>query len=97
MKWIIAILTLLLLALQYRLWVGEGSLAHVSSLKQELAEQRKKNDELRARNAMLDARVRELKEGLDSVEELARDQLGMTREDETFFLVIDKKESSGSQ
>ncbi len=90
MKWIVLFLSVLLAGLQYRLWVGEGSLAQNNALLTQLEAQQAKNDTLQARNELLDARVQELKNGLDTIEELARSELGMVKENETFFLVIDQ-------
>lgn len=89
MKWLMAILVILLLLLQTRVWVGDGSLAEVHRLSQELEQQQEKNRKLRERNLALEAEVKDLKQGLESVEERARSELGMTREDETFYQVIE--------
>ena len=90
MKWIIALLIILLVALQARLWIGEGSLAQISALSEQLEKQSAKNAALKARNDQLDARVKELKAGMDAVEELARGELGLVKENETFFMVIEQ-------
>ena len=83
-------LVLLLLILQYRLWVGEGSLGEVSALRQQVDKQRKENIRLMERNRALDAEVIDLKKGLDAIEERARNELGMTKKDEVFYQVIDE-------
>ena len=85
MKWLWVISLALLAALQYRLWVGEGSLAHVAQLKQEIAEQQRENEKLLERNRVLTAEVIELKQGLETFEERARHELGMVKEGETLF------------
>lgn len=90
MRWLIAILILLLTGLQYRLWIAPGSFAEVAALKRELAEQQVRNDRLAGRNALLAEEVRELKQGLGAVEARARSELGMIREGETFYLVVEK-------
>ncbi len=90
MKWLYALLTILLIMLQYRLWVGEGSLAQVWQLKQGIAQQRAANDTLSARNAQLEAEVLDLKDGNAAVEERARSQMGMIHKDETFYLIIEE-------
>jgi cell division protein FtsB len=84
-KWLWPVALILLAGLQYRLWVGEGSLAHVTQLKQEISEQAQVNEQLRERNRSLTAAVKELKQGLETVEERARHELGMIREGETLF------------
>lgn len=81
------VLGVLLLLLQGRLWVGEGSLAEVRRIKQQIAIQQEENRMLHARNELLRAEVIDLKSNLYAVEERARTELGMIREGETFFLL----------
>lgn len=88
-RWLILVLIALLLGLQYKLWVGDGSLAEVWQLRQSLAEQRKENESLAERNAALEAEVKDLKQGLDAVEERARAELGMIKEDEVFYQIVE--------
>ena len=92
MKWIAAILLILLVVLQYKLWVGQGSLAEVSRLKQAIEKQKAENAEQRERNDALDAEVQDLKKGVEAIEERARSELGMIKKDETFFQIIDEQE-----
>jgi len=89
MKTLWAIMVVLILLLQVRLWVGEGSFAQVWSLEQSIAEQRAENSELAARNERLYAEVRNLRTRESALEERARMNLGLIREDETFFLVVE--------
>jgi len=83
--WLFVVLILLLGGLQYRLWVGEGSLAQVSSLNKQIDNQRSENQRLMERNRVLEAEVMELKQGMETVEERARHELGMVKEGETLF------------
>jgi len=83
-----AILATLLVALQYPLWIGKGSWLRVWELDRSLAAQKGETAKLKARNDALDAEVRDLKEGLEAVEERARLELGMIRKDETFYQVV---------
>ncbi len=83
--WLFVVLILLLAGLQYRLWVGDGSLAQVTELKRQIAEQQGENQRLLERNRILEAEVLELKSGLETVEERARHELGMLKEGETLF------------
>lgn len=78
----------MLIGLQFRLWTGEGSLAHVHQLEQKLAIQKSTIDQLSERNNDLAAKVVDFKMGMDGVEERARHELGMIRKGETFFLVM---------
>lgn len=90
MKWIIATLSVLLLLLQFKLWVGGGSFAEVYQLHQAIDEQQQENAKLEERNLALEAEVADLKHGMDAVEERARVELGMVKDSETFFRVIDR-------
>ncbi|MES9814076.1 MAG: cell division protein FtsB [Candidatus Thiodiazotropha sp.] len=88
MRVVVAILVGLLLFLQYRLWVGEGSLAEVNNLKQEISLLQKELVGLRERNRALQAEVEDLRSGQTAIEERARSELGMIKEGETFYQVI---------
>lgn len=88
MKWLIAILIILFASLQYRLWVGEGSLAHQAALEKQIEQQKAENNRLRERNAVLAREVDDLKSGLEAIEERAREQMGMIKEGETFFMLV---------
>ncbi len=85
MKWFWAFLILVFIGLQYRIWVGEGSLAEVWNMKAKIHQQSLENQLLRERNVQLKAEVADLKKGLKAVEERARSELGMVKEDETFY------------
>lgn len=89
MKWIVAILLCLLAGLQFRLWVGEGSLAEKTRLAREIDLQESENLALRERNRQLAVEVNELKTGRDGLEERVRYDMGMIKEGETFFMVVD--------
>ena len=89
MKWLLAILVTILLMTQYRLWVGEGSLAEVTRLQRQLDEQREKNAALARANRQLLREVRSLKEGTDGVEAKARYDLGLIKEGESLFIFLD--------
>jgi|OM-RGC.v1.030504851 cell division protein FtsB len=90
MRWLTLILLVLLAGLQFRLWVGEGSLAHRAELNRQLQQQEEENQALRDRNQRIATDVESLKTNLDSIEEKARADLGMIKQGETFYLVIDK-------
>lgn len=84
------ILLIILIWLQIRLWVGEGSLAHKAELDQQIEQQREENQRLQDRNDEIAKDVTSLKNDLDSIEEKARKDLGMIKKGETFYLVIDE-------
>ena len=88
MKWLIVILVLLLAGLQYRLWIGEGSLAQRVELQVKIEQYEAENDALRQRNRILALEVEALKNGLEGVEERAREQMGMIGKGETFYMIV---------
>jgi cell division protein FtsB len=88
---VLLILVVLLGWLQYRLWVGQGSLQELHQLHRAVDRQSAEVVELQARNQDLRAEVDDLREGRDAVEERARSDLGMIRKKETFFLVVEEE------
>lgn len=96
MRVLIAILVVLFLLLQHRLWFGDSSLVKVWRLEQRIEELRAENKALGERNRALEAEVRDLKKGVAAIEERAREELGMIKEGETFFQVIEEEQRSGS-
>jgi cell division protein FtsB len=80
-----AIFAVLILALQYPIWLGKGGWLRVRELDRQVEAQKKVNAGLVTRNAALDADVRDLKQGYEAIEERARSELGMIRNDEVFF------------
>jgi cell division protein FtsB len=82
-------LLLLLVILQITLWFGGGGLLELWQQHQEVEAQRDENARLRERNEALNAEVLDLKQGLDAVEEHAREDLGMVREGEVFYQVVE--------
>ncbi len=86
---LLALALLLAIALvQYPLWLGKGSWLRVWEVDQKLRAQGETNQKLQSRNAVLDAEVRDLKQGVEAVEERARSELGMVRQDEIFFQIL---------
>ena len=88
MRFLNGFLILMLLSLQFRLWVGEGSVGHIVALNEKIQDQQLVNKKLQERNALLAAQVVDLQQGYESIEEYARSQLGMVKPDETFYLVV---------
>ena len=84
-------LAVLILLLQYPLWLGKGGWLRVWDLDRQVQGQKDQNARLQRRNATLDAEVRDLKQGLEAVEERARYDLGMVKQDEVFFRIVDSK------
>ena len=82
-------LAVLIALIQYPLWLGKGSWFRVWEVDQQIRAQRQANRQLQARNNALEAEVRDLKVGLDAIEERARSELGMIKQDEIFFQVLE--------
>ncbi|MGI9279090.1 MAG: septum formation initiator family protein [Endozoicomonas sp.] len=82
-------LLLALVALQIHLWMGEGSVAEMVAIKKQIDLQDRENDRLYRRNRLLATEVIELQNGLQTLEEQARLDLGMIKKDETFYLIYD--------
>lgn len=81
-------LVLLLVALQYRLWFGDNSLPEYWHLQEEVARQAETNEKLQQRNQVLIADIEDLREGEIALEERARNELGLIKQDETFFRLV---------
>ena len=87
MRWLAAAFALGIVALQAPMWFGKGGWLAVRDLDRQVAAQRAHNEKLKARNDALEADVRDLKTGTEAIEERARSELGMIRQDEVFFQV----------
>jgi cell division protein FtsB len=85
LRWLALVFVVLIAALQYPMWLGKGGWLQVRELDRQLAAQHAANEKLRVRNEALDAEVRDLKTGFEAVEERARSELGMVKQDEVFF------------
>ncbi len=91
MKLIVAILFVLLLWLQYKLWLGDGGIPEVLELEQEIESVQAEVNTLKERNKALDAEVIDLKKGIEAIEERARSEMGMIKKDEIYYQVIDSE------
>jgi cell division protein FtsB len=89
LRWVLLVLALILAALQVRLWVGEGSLGEITVLRREIREQQLELERLRERNRALQAEVEDLKRGLEAIEERARSEMGMIKEGEVFYQIVE--------
>jgi cell division protein FtsB len=90
MRLITLALAALLLLIQFPLWLGKGGWLRVSDMEAQVAVANKKNMELKARNAKLESEVRDLKDGTGAVEERARYELGMVKQNEIFVQIVRK-------
>jgi cell division protein FtsB len=88
MKWLAAALAVAVLLLQYRVWFSEDGVHEVTRLKRAVATQQAENEVLAERNKQLAAEVRDLKTGMEALEERARSDLGMIARNETFYQVV---------
>jgi cell division protein FtsB len=86
---LIAFLAVLLAALQYQLWYGRGGIGDLALLHSARDAKALENRRLRERNRVLEAEIADLKSGLEAIEERARTEMGMIREDEVFYQIIE--------
>lgn len=88
MRALLAILLVVLILLQMKMWFGEGGYRDVRRLQERVSQQAVENEALAQRNRELEADVEDLRQGLDAVEERARNELGMIRQSEKFYQVV---------
>ena len=89
-KFINSVLLILLLLIQYGIWVGQSNIGAYLTLNDEVAEQRAENHRNKERNQVLYAEINDLRHGQEAIEERARNELGMIREGEIFYRVIEE-------
>lgn len=90
MRSLVAFLLLIIVLLQHKLWFGDGNLREIRQYQQRIKELKREGARLSERNEALEAEVIDLKKGLEAVEERARRDLGMIKEGETFYQVIEE-------
>jgi len=88
MRLLFLVLLVLVALIQYPLWLGKGGWLKVWDLQRQVAAQHETNEGLRARNAALEAEVRDLATGVGAIEERARSELGMMRDGEVFVQIL---------
>jgi cell division protein FtsB len=93
MRALLAILVIVLVLLQLKMWFGEGGFRDVRRLEQRVEEQALENEMLAQRNRELQAEVEDLRQGLEAVEERARSELGLIKENEEFYQVVPGQKS----
>src|SRR5215475_4505555 len=91
MKWLATALLVAVVLLQYRIWLSEDGVRELRRLEGSVATQRAENDQLVERNRQLAAEVRDLKNGMQALEERARSDLGMIASSETFYQVVPRR------
>ncbi len=92
MKKIAFALLALLIWLQYKIWLQDGGVPEVLQLQQEVEQVKGEVQQLQERNASLDAEVKDLKKGLDAIEERARSEMGMIKQGEVYYQVIEPEQ-----
>lgn len=102
LRYVALILLILLLALEIKLWAGDGGMREVWLLQRRLDEQKQENQRLKLRNEALSAEVQDLKTGKAAIEERARSEQGLIKPGETFYQVVeptagDKKADNGNK
>jgi len=90
MKLIFAGLTVLLLVLQYEFWFSDGGMRTVWQMKRNITNQKQINTKLEQRNQLLIAEIKDLQNGHAAIEAHARNDLGMVKNGEVFYRVVDK-------
>ncbi len=88
MKWLAAALLVVVVLLQYRLWISDDGVRELARLEADVEKQRVEDERLAERNQQLAAEVRDLKKGVAALEERARSELGMIARNETFYQVV---------
>ncbi len=96
MKKIAFVLLALLIWLQYKIWLQDGGVPEVLQLQQEVEQVKGEVQQLQERNASLDAEVKDLKKGLDAIEERARSEMGMIKQGEVYYQVIEPEDDEPS-
>lgn len=89
-RYAIILLIVLFIGLQYKLWFGDGGLLELWQLEGNVAEQKSANAKMQEQNAALTAEVEDLKIGIAAVEERARTELGMIKDDEVFYQIVEE-------
>lgn len=95
MKLLAIALAALLVLIQYPLWLGRGGILRGVEMERQVRTQHAVNERLLGRNQALEAEVRDLKQGLEAIEERARSELGLIRQDEVFFQIIESASAAG--
>jgi len=96
-RWLALAFVALIVALQYPMWLGKGGWLQVREFDRQVAAQKDANAKLKVRNDALDADVRDLKAGVEAIEERARSELGMVKQDEVFFQLRQRPESGSAE
>lgn len=94
MKVVALVLLVLLIWLQYKIWLQDGGIPEIVQLQQEVEQVTVEVKQLKERNLSLDAEVKDLKKGLDAIEERARSEMGMIKQGEVYYQVIEPKDDS---
>jgi len=97
LRWLLLVLLVLCIALQIKLWSGQGGRSDVERLQLRVEEQKAQNAQLKLRNEALSADVEDLKTGTDAIEEKARGELGMIKPGETFYQVVEEEPKSEAE
>ena len=97
MRWLALAFVALIVVLQYPMWLGKGGWLQVREFDRQVAAQKEANAKLKVRNDALDADVRDLKAGFEAIEERARSELGMVKQDEVFFQLRQRPDSGAGE
>ena len=87
MKFIALLLVLLLVMMQVNIWLTKDGYSRVAEIKELIQDQQKENNEMVSRNSQLKEEIKDLKDGYSAIEEKAREDIGMIKEGEEFYLL----------
>jgi cell division protein FtsB len=90
MRFFVLSLMLFLMLLQYTLWFGKNGLSDLRTVSEKISLQKSVNEKLKLRNKEMFAEIDDLRQGLDAVEERARNELGMIKKGETFYRIVNE-------
>lgn len=91
MKFIALLLVLLLVMMQVNIWLTKDGYSRVAEIKELIQDQQKENNEMVSRNSQLREEIKDLKDGYSAIEEKAREDLGMIKEGEEFYLLTEPR------
>ena len=91
MKFITLLLVLLLLIMQVNIWLTKDGYSRIVEIKELMQNQRQENDEMASRNSQLKEEIKDLKDGFSAIEEKAREDIGMIKEGEEFYLITEPR------
>ena len=91
MKFLALLLVLLLVVMQVNVWLTKDGYSRLAEIKELIQDQQKENNEMVSRNSQLKEEIKDLKDGYSTIEEKAREDIGMVKEGEEFYLITESR------